>query len=921
MGVKMPSLLALFFCYSCLLGGPVLVLGQHQDPGKMREHLDVLNLVAPAQATHTAAASGLWTASATWGGPVPGAGSRVYIPQGRQVTYDSTSQAALKTVFVEGTLTWATASSTSLVCDTFVNGPGGTVHIGTESAPISPAAKVDIVFTKGAIDVVWDPSLLSRGFVSHGTLRVHGAFKTPHLKVSADPLIGDTSLTLASSPVNWGVGDEIVIAGTIYDGYKWNNTARRTDPYPPQDEVVTISAVSGSTVTFSPPLVHNHTTPRADLKTSIGLLTRNIVFRSEDPGAPVSQRGHVMFMHSRDVDVRYAEFSDLGRTDKSTLARDTNRTFPITPTSNVKGRYSFHFHRNGIPAMEDQRSPAIAIGNSARRSPGWCFVHHDSHALFDSNVAYDCFGASFSAETGNEVGSWTRNLAVYSKGVGWGDPKNMVSLPEFDTGNSGDCFWFQSRMVRAAENVAASCDNAYSYFHRGAVDRSDGASQLSYNARAFQLPDALGLRTRVAPDDAPIRQFVDNEAFASRTGLHVVKANPHQNHDVHSHLKRLTAWHVRQCASITYTAHYIVEDFDCIGRPSGVYTGAQFGIEIANNAGDIVLLRPKIDAFPTGIVINAPDEGYWYRNYVIVNPVFSQVATEYQGLNFTDTLLTNFVITPTLQMTFDQGAYFTYKEGGNPSLEPTIRRVNVTGSKTDSLATLSIPPIGDTGPDNYNGAQSEVIQRLDSAGYFLDTNTGNKVFAWPDFYTDRGTGEVHMLGRWVIINPNVGLHSRFNSYTNVVFGGNITLPNAGPTVTGESAKTGAETDVTINVLANDVDPEGDTLSVAAILQPDRGDVFANNDGTVLFRPDLGYNGIQWFEYWVTDARANYVKGKVCVEIGTVTGSSCPGTPQGTTTGVVAATGGDSTVSAASQSSASLSVLFVLAVSFILFVAL
>jgi hypothetical protein len=66
-----------------------------------------------------------------------------------------------------------------------------------------------------------------------------------------------------------------------------------------------------------------------------------------------------MFMHNDDVDVRYAAFDHLGRTDKSKPAFDVEALDSISSDSNVKGRYSFHFHMTGT---EVQENPAIALG-------------------------------------------------------------------------------------------------------------------------------------------------------------------------------------------------------------------------------------------------------------------------------------------------------------------------------------------------------------------------------------------------------------------------------------------------------------------------------------------------------------------------------------------------------------------------------
>jgi hypothetical protein len=59
--------------------------------------------------------SGPWSEPATWaGGAVPGAGARVLIRPGHAVTYDVSSDQAIRSIFVGGTLRFATDRSTRL---------------------------------------------------------------------------------------------------------------------------------------------------------------------------------------------------------------------------------------------------------------------------------------------------------------------------------------------------------------------------------------------------------------------------------------------------------------------------------------------------------------------------------------------------------------------------------------------------------------------------------------------------------------------------------------------------------------------------------------------------------------------------------------------------------------------------------------
>lgn len=167
-----------------------------------------------------------------------------------------------------------------------------------------------------------------------------------------------------------------------------------------------------------------------------------------------------MFVHHANVDVRYASFWQLGRTSKDLLSFNAEDIEEMQVDSNIRARYPFHFHRSGV---NDVKNPAIGIGNAVFGSPGWGFVHHDSNAILHNNVSFDTFGAGFVAETGNEIGVWTNNLAIKAEGNSAFNPKNGNLREAFDIGRTGDGFWFQGRMIRANNNIAASVNHGYVY--------------------------------------------------------------------------------------------------------------------------------------------------------------------------------------------------------------------------------------------------------------------------------------------------------------------------------------------------------------------------------------------------------------------------------------------------------------------------
>ena len=513
----------------------------------------------------------------------------------------------------------------------------GELIIGTKNNPIATNTNVSIRFVdNGDLDVVKDPNLFGRGLLALGKVTMHGEIKTPHLKVAQDPMAGHNQITLAYSPKNWHIGDKLVLAGTKYSGWKWDNDVLAVIYHATQDEVLTITAITNNVITFAETLQYDHFTPRADLKTSVGNYSRNITFATENDATVAREhRGHVMFVHHANVDVRYASFWQLGRTSKDLASFEADNVSPMLPNSNVRARYPFHFHRSGI---SDVKHPAIAIGNAVFGSPGWGYVHHDSNAILHNNVSFDTFGAGFVAETGNEIGLWTNNLAIKAKGNSAFNPKNGNDRQEYDMGRTGDGFWFQGRMVRANNNIAASVNHGYVYLHRG-------TGMINFPGSAFMLPEALSRFNLTAPDDAPILQFDSNEAFATTVGLYVVKANPNQEHDIRSHLSNFTAWEVQAGAALEYTSHYLLSDFDIIGMTPEPFKDPMFGINWGTNTSDMVTNNVTIDNMDTGVVLDkffTESTPASVNQYVLIDTTFTDVTNNYEFYDASlDTILTS----------------------------------------------------------------------------------------------------------------------------------------------------------------------------------------------------------------------------------------------------------------------------------------
>jgi uncharacterized protein YjdB len=409
----------------------------------LAEHAALQTTFPVAKFPKVASRDGRWDAPATWEpNGVPTAEDRVLIPTGFTVTIDSTT-AACKVIRVDGTLRFSRDLDTKFIADTII-GPlcGSTLDVGIQTDPV--LAKCEVIFRDaGPIDILEDPREFGHGYVGHRTL-IWGKAKDSQADFVSAP-VGATSITCLVAPKGWEVGDTLILLG-------WQK--------------VTVTGVNDKVVSFTPALT-KASGPLTHDKSFAMNLTRNIVFRSETPGyggagyqpgtslgdvppAIVKARGHFMVMGCGvgESQIGYAAFNDLGRTDKrlgldAVKFKDGKRVEVLngkTSGDNQVGRYALHFHHGGRLG-----NPAIVQGCSVSGSPGWGFTNHSSNVLFDRCVGYDCIGAIFSSEIGDEVGEY-RDCAGLRADGGHAGTDGIVNNADMDReqGTAGTVFWSQT---------------------------------------------------------------------------------------------------------------------------------------------------------------------------------------------------------------------------------------------------------------------------------------------------------------------------------------------------------------------------------------------------------------------------------------------------------------------------------------------
>jgi hypothetical protein len=469
----------------------------------------------------TAVISGNWSNPNTWGGTVPQTDDRVLIPGNMTITVDGIISQEMKSVRIasQGKLQFATNVNTELRTEFLVSEMGGSLEIGTSANPIDTNVTASLVFAwRGGTTEAQDKNRFAPGAVLMGPVRMYGETKTSWTTLAVQPAAGATQLSLGITPTGWKTGDKLVVAGTDINDYT-------------SDELVTITTISGNVATLSAPLARSHQAPTeltGMVDVHVSNNTRNIVISSENPSVNAlagtdgygKPRGHIMFMHNSDVQLKYVELNNLGRTDKSIELDDwsvpeeseegqpdprwsTTVPYPAGDGKNPRGRYSIHFHRT----LDANTNKALVEGCVVNNDPGWAYTNHSSNVDFINNVSYAVVGSAYCTEAGDEIGSFKNNIAIRTYnpaeplnlgrpagGVlgingdvtgGLTDGREQIS----DFAHQGDGFWLHSTGVTLEGNVVSGCSgHAYIYWTEGLWESLRGRPQMQNRIDLYVPP-------------------------------------------------------------------------------------------------------------------------------------------------------------------------------------------------------------------------------------------------------------------------------------------------------------------------------------------------------------------------------------------------------------------------------------------------
>ncbi len=579
------------------LGVASPVLGQHGHTPAVSGAPQGIPLFC-ANPTISSIRSGAWSNPATWSsGRVPGSRDKVAIGAGHEVTYDVASDARLTCIDVRGGLTFSATATTRMNVGDLMVFEEGHLEVGSAARPVPATVTAEIIIADQPIDPVLDPGQLGTGIIALGRVTMHGAVKTPTFaRLTHEPLVGETSLVFEQALEGWQAGDQVVLPDT-----RQLRSGERGVNYKPQDEKVRISAVAGSRVTLAAPLLYDHRGARtADGSVALlphaGNVTRNVIVRSENPAGT---RGHTFFISHADIDLRYAEFRELGRTRQGVL---DNTEFdpagtPLRIGTNQIGRYAIHFHHNFGPTHTPANGYQFTlIGNSIVTAPKWGVTVHNSHyGLVQNNVVYNTRGAGIVTEDGTEsFNLFDHNFALRSEGSGEFAPRSGYGGVAPDPGGEGAGFWFRGQNNYIRNNVSANGDA----FGFGMAAGALGTVRIP----KFKGADTSLVRESLPYDttDAPILEFLNNEAYGTMQAGMVCGWS--------GDIRNFTVWHAsRHGLSGTPTDRLTVDTIRVYGDPSvlGDQIERPMGLWFTNYMSKSVLVR-NVDIQGMRIGISSP---------------------------------------------------------------------------------------------------------------------------------------------------------------------------------------------------------------------------------------------------------------------------------------------------------------------------
>jgi hypothetical protein len=225
------------------------------------------------------------------------------------------------------------------------------------------------------------------------------------------------------------------------------------------------------------------------------------------------------------------------------------------------------------------------------------------------------------------------------------------------------------------------------------------------------------------------------------------------------------------------------------------------------------------------------------------------------------------------------GGSVTYTPNANFNGSDSFTYTLSDGNGGTAIATVNVTvtPVNDAPIANDDSAATNEDSPVTVNAIANDSDVEGDVLV-VSAVTQGANGTVTFAGGSVTYTPNASFNGS-DSFTYTVSDGNggtaaatvnvtVNADNDAPVANNDSATTNEDTPVTINVVSNDTDIEGDTLVVSAVTQGTNGTVTFSG-GSVTYTPDDNFNGTDSFTYTVSDGNGGTATATASVTVNPV----------------------------------------------------
>jgi cell surface hyaluronidase len=469
--------------------------------------------------------SGVWNDPNTWStGTVPTSVDNVSISANTTISISGNITA--NSITVAGILRPQT-SNTAFTLNTkgiMVMGNTALFEIGTPATPYTGSCSITLTGSNSSEVLFSGMGTKVIGAMDGGTIRFEGLNKTSWTRLASTVNVGSNTITLME-PLNWQVGDEIVITSSREN---WNEAEKR---------IITAKSTDNKTFTLNNALAYPHVgsvntytrstdnkTWTADLRAEVGLLTHNIKIQGDAASNTSGFGGHVMVHSSGKAFVSGVELYRMGQKAK-------------------QGRYPMHWH---MLATDGQTQ--FIKNSSIHQSFNRAVTIHGTHGItVDNNFMYDHIGHGVFLENGSEINNIiTKNVVLLTKRPASGEQltlsDNQSDTPQNRTPAS---FWITNPNNYFSQNVSAGTEGT-GFWYALAQDfmfESKNDPRFAFQTKpykevfggfsgntshscmnGFDIFDQLnadhGLIVNDGWDEPNLKYFTDNTFYANWNGIY-----------------------------------------------------------------------------------------------------------------------------------------------------------------------------------------------------------------------------------------------------------------------------------------------------------------------------------------------------------------------------------------------------------------